>query len=1085
MGRFTGDIGMATWQRLAKQVGLLIVVGLLPRWAQGGAPASTGKYAPPAATVETGQEAYVVLEHRTRLIYQADGTGEKLEEARIRVQTEAGVNALGQLRWGYNAANENLKVLAVRVHKADGQTVTASPDAVQDLAPPGIDVAPIYTDLRMKVVTVPSLRPGDELDFSLRTVFTTPYAPGQFWGEYRFSRDEVILDETFELDTPKSKQVTIASAKGTAPVVREVGDRKITTWTWKHPVRGPQPPSDADKAKMLMMVRPDLQFTTFRSWAEVGDWYAGLEKPQRDLNEAIRAKAKSLADPHPDAMDKVRALYEFVATNNRYVSLSFGIGRFQPHKASEVLANAYGDCKDKNTLLAALLEAAGFKAHSVLIHHARALDPAIPSPAQFDHLITEVEVGPEKVFLDTTTEVAPFRALISPLRNKQALLVDDSGASHLVTTPSKNPMPNRIEITSTGEITDTGAVRVSIQEKDQGDPEILSRTIFRKVPQSRWRDIVSFSATMSGLVGEVGEIHVTDPSDLSTPFALTYGFKGNQELEGSGSDHELMIPLPHIHLQTQPEEDGSFQIGEGSAITRLSLGLPKGLRPSLPLGIRLDRDFGTYQSTYSFEGGRFTIERRLVYLKSELPASRKADFEAFEKLVDKDQLFSVNLEGAFSKKDEGGKGSPAALSQAALKAYEARDFAKARDLYERVASLDPKDKDVWNNLGRAYHALGAYNKAINAYKKAIALNPNEEYAYNNLGLTYWALKRYKAAEAMFRKQLEVNPYDKYAHANLGNMFMETKEFASAETELDQAARVEDKNATIRLRLGQAFLETGAGAKAVDAFEEAIRLSPDPMTRNNAAYELATHKIALDRAQIWAESAVADTVKAMRNLPLKPNDLLGSLQTSALVSFWDTLGWVYFQKGEFAKAKPYLQAAWRLSQSSEVGDHLGQLLLALGQKHAAENVFAEAAAAPQPVPAAREHLSALIGGSRAAGGWINKAAGELAAERTITFPAHQKSSGTANFIFALDPGGVVEDVQFVSGDASFKGMVEGLRKLNHHVPLPEGDGIRIFVRGLLVSEPSLKTVSLIFLTTDMVLPLVQSGQVMNLPGQQRR
>ena len=105
----------------------------------------------------------------------------------------------------------------------------------------------------------------------------------------------------------------------------------------------------------------------------------------------VKAEADALVKGKTDDMAKVKALYDYVSRNIRYVSLSFGLGRIQPHAASEVLANGYGDCKDKNTLLAALLDAEGFQVdvgadrlahearsrHSVAVavrsrHHARA-----------------------------------------------------------------------------------------------------------------------------------------------------------------------------------------------------------------------------------------------------------------------------------------------------------------------------------------------------------------------------------------------------------------------------------------------------------------------------------------------------------------------------------------------------------------------------------------------------------------------------------------------------------------------------------------------------------------------------------------
>ena len=93
---------------------------------------------------------------------------------------------------------------------------------------------------------------------------------------------------------------------------------------------------------------------------------------------SVKAEAAALVKGKTDDMAKVKALYDYVSRNIRYVSLSFGLGRIQPHAASEVLANGYGDCKDKNTLLAALLDAEGFHSTSVLIGSHMKLDPGHP-----------------------------------------------------------------------------------------------------------------------------------------------------------------------------------------------------------------------------------------------------------------------------------------------------------------------------------------------------------------------------------------------------------------------------------------------------------------------------------------------------------------------------------------------------------------------------------------------------------------------------------------------------------------------------------------------------------------------------------
>ena len=139
--------------------------------------------------------------------------------------------------------------------------------------------------------------------------------------------------------------------------------------------------------------RPDIQLTTFVSWEQIGRWYAGLEKDRRAPSPEVRAKAEELTKGLNNDLDKVQALYDFVAKNFRYVSLSLGVGRYQPHSAGDVLHNQYGDCKDKHTLLASLLEAEGMHASSVLINSSRKLDVDVPSPSQFDHVITMLPMG--------------------------------------------------------------------------------------------------------------------------------------------------------------------------------------------------------------------------------------------------------------------------------------------------------------------------------------------------------------------------------------------------------------------------------------------------------------------------------------------------------------------------------------------------------------------------------------------------------------------------------------------------------------------------------------------------------------------
>src|SRR5262249_5529175 len=159
--------------------------------------------APPSPPIpeklpDHSQEAYVVERLRTAYRFENDGTGRRDISARIKIQSEAGVEQWGQLVTGYNSANEKVEIPYVRVLKANGSTITAQPDSVQDLSIPLEKEAPVYTDYRQKHITVPGLRPGDELEYEFVTITDTPLAPQQFWMEHYFSQSGTVLDEQLE-----------------------------------------------------------------------------------------------------------------------------------------------------------------------------------------------------------------------------------------------------------------------------------------------------------------------------------------------------------------------------------------------------------------------------------------------------------------------------------------------------------------------------------------------------------------------------------------------------------------------------------------------------------------------------------------------------------------------------------------------------------------------------------------------------------------------------------------------------------------------------------------------------------------------
>jgi len=138
----------------------------------------------------------------------------------------------------------------------------------------------------------------------------------------------------------------------------------------------------------------NLEGRSYSSWAEVARWMLALSEPQAAVSPSIAAKARDLAQQATSEWDRIGAVARYVQAL-KYISIQIGAGRFKPHAANDVLAKAYGDCKDKANAMLALLKSLGITAHLVLVHSGDSsfVQESWPSPTQFNHCILAVRVG--------------------------------------------------------------------------------------------------------------------------------------------------------------------------------------------------------------------------------------------------------------------------------------------------------------------------------------------------------------------------------------------------------------------------------------------------------------------------------------------------------------------------------------------------------------------------------------------------------------------------------------------------------------------------------------------------------------------
>ena len=1031
----------------------------------------------PPAKPDYSQEAIVIEELRTVARFENDGTNENRVTSRMRIQTEAGVQALGVLRFAYDRDIQEITIPYVRVRKPDQKVVNTPLDSAQDLAAEVSRIAPIYSDLREKHVNVVSLRPGDVLEYEVIIITRKPLVPGQFWFSADPEKNAITLKEEIVLDVPAERALKLKTAPELTPETRTENGRK--TYTWKSANLEHKSPEAVRKEALRQTVEkgtpaPAIQVSTFQSWDEVARWFAEIQRDRIAPGPEIKAKATELARGLDSDEAKTQAIYDFVSKEIRYIGLEFGIGRFQANPASSVLAHGYGDCKDKHTLLASMLQAVGVKALPVLIHSTRKLDPDVPSLAQFDHLFTVVEFGKRQVYLDTTAEVAPFGMLVSILRDKQALLVDAGGAQ-IVTTPADLPFEQFQKLEGTGKVDDKGNMTGEITQTFRGDLELALRLALRHSGGDKYKDVVQGIAGLTGFGGEVSNVVVSDLENTRVPLQVKYHYTRNDYLtwEGDSGTAKVMLPAIGMVPADARDNDRSEPLAIGVPIEieyEGKLEYPDDLTLSEPRNVDMSRDYADYHSSYTLEGSTITVTRSLKVKASRVPASKRSDYVEFAKAVFNDgwqnavashrpvlrhqQDASVPQVSRPSEKST----VQTPENSAAQTAYEQGgqalmrgDMLAARTNFDQAVGLDPKHPDAWAARARLHLMNNDMDAGMRDLRRQIEVNPRHPYA-NMLLATALLMSRRDIPGAIkaLQAQIEITPEDENSYKILGSLYVSEKKYKEAVPLLEKAVALMPDDADIKGNLGAAYIETGENEKATAVYEKVLAGKPEPIVVNNIAYSLADHGVQLQHALELAKEAASRLEAALSTTQLANLSGEDIKNTTQLLETWDTVGWAYYKAGDLDNAKNYLVAAWNTLQSHAVAQHLSAVYDRLGAKGQAAEFHTYAEAIPEPRRITlREggHLYGLPELGSSPHVTSSTVTQHLQDMRTVRLSRRLKAAEHADFFVLFSPNGV-EDVSFINGSDVLQGWTGTLKTAKLPTFFPKGAGGKIVRRGVL-------------------------------------
>lgn len=142
--------------------------------------------------------------------------------------------------------------------------------------------------------------------------------------------------------------------------------------------------------------------------------------------------------------------------------------------------------------------------------------------------------------------------------------------------------------------------------------------------------------------------------------------------------------------------------------------------------------------------------------------------------------------------------------------------------YEKLASENPKDFSVWNNLGNARHETGDLEGALKAFQQARQIDPSSSLVHTNMGRVLISMDRYEDACLMLEKAALLAPKDPAPLLELGRALTSIDHAESALRALGTAARLDPTDPRIFLAIAIAFQDVSNNDQAEKALRFAIK-----------------------------------------------------------------------------------------------------------------------------------------------------------------------------------------------------------------------------------------------------------------------
>ncbi len=364
------------------------------------------------------------------------------------------------------AEGDLTEIVRARVHRKDGGTAYPVEEASDNAHPR---------------IRWPDLSPGDVVEVAFRSWTAGPVGgrgdPPFYRLDYAgaLSTHPVIYNEV-DVESPLDRPIHVDVVNGHADrrEEKDEGGLHVVRLVWDKPANV----ADEPLAPPLSEIIPTVVLSTFKNWGEFRAWYGEAVHGFTEPDAQVRELSAKLTAGKTTREAKLRALFDFVADDIRYVNYVSGEW-WLPNRPQQLLARREGDCDDKALLLITLLKAAGIEGQEVLVQTRMTAQPSIlraPGAAipLFDHGIAFLPGPGGGTYLDATSPQSRLGPL--PSMDARAVALRMDGPPEIVELPASSPEDHGVDATWTIALQTDGSADLQGEERATGDDAFWMRS---------------------------------------------------------------------------------------------------------------------------------------------------------------------------------------------------------------------------------------------------------------------------------------------------------------------------------------------------------------------------------------------------------------------------------------------------------------------------------------------------------------------------------------------------------------------------------------------------------------------------------